>query len=78
MDNRSLWLALKKCLNLKPGSKYKILRRVLAEDTDWPLIGKTIYNKDEMKINEHNEAYTNPAFQQDDILNSKYIYKKTR
>ncbi|XP_018422472.1 PREDICTED: probable cation-transporting ATPase 13A4 [Nanorana parkeri] len=69
LDNRALWMALKKCFNIKPGSRYKILRTVLEEDTEWPLIGKTIYAKSEMMMtNGHSEAYTNPAFQQDGLF----------
>ncbi|KAM5163821.1 putative cation-transporting ATPase 13A4 [Mantella aurantiaca] len=74
LDNRALWVALKKCLNLKPGSKYKMLRTVLTEDTEWPPIGKTIY-KSQMTANGHNEAYTNLAFQQDNISNGKHSNK---
>ncbi|XP_077343608.1 putative cation-transporting ATPase 13A4 [Lithobates pipiens] len=71
LDNRALWVALKRCLNVKPGSKYKILRTTLAEDAEWPLIGKTIYNNSEMMTNGHSEAYNNPVFQQDDPVNEK-------
>ncbi|KAM9316541.1 putative cation-transporting ATPase 13A4 [Gastrophryne carolinensis] len=63
LDNRALWIALKKWLKIKPESKYKQLQRTLAEDTEWPPIGKTIYN-DEMG-EDHSEAYTNPSYQQD-------------
>lgn len=47
----------------------------MAEDTEWPLIGKTIYNKSEMMTNGHSEAYNNPVFQQDDLANEKHLYK---
>ncbi|XP_072266257.1 probable cation-transporting ATPase 13A4 [Pyxicephalus adspersus] len=71
LDNRALWMAIKRCLKLKPGSKYKMLQTALAKDTEWPLIGKTIYTKNETMTKGHSEAYTNPTFQQDDVVNEK-------
>ncbi|KAM9316539.1 putative cation-transporting ATPase 13A4 [Gastrophryne carolinensis] len=64
LDNRALWISLKKCLKLKPGSKYKQLQRILEVDPEWPPIEKTQYN-DKKMTNDHSEAYTNPSYQQD-------------
>ncbi|XP_068089424.1 probable cation-transporting ATPase 13A4 [Hyperolius riggenbachi] len=67
MDNRALWRILKKCLRLKPGSKYKKLQATLAGDTEWPPIGETIYCS--KMTNLQSNEYTNPAFQQDEVPN---------
>ncbi|KAM4040342.1 putative cation-transporting ATPase 13A4 [Anomaloglossus baeobatrachus] len=66
LDNRALWLALKRCLKLKPGSNYKKLRVALEEDKRWPPIDTTIYAKIKME-NGDSEAYVNPAFQNDNV-----------
>lgn len=66
LDNRALWLALKKCLKLKPGSNYKKLRTVLEEDKQWPPIGTTVYDESE-KSDGDSKEYFNPAFQNDDV-----------
>ncbi|XP_056421368.1 probable cation-transporting ATPase 13A4 [Hyla sarda] len=62
LDNRALWLALKKCLKLKPGSTYKQLRAILEKDKTWPPIETTVY----AKTNEESKHYSNPAFQKED------------
>ncbi|XP_073434761.1 probable cation-transporting ATPase 13A5 [Dendrobates tinctorius] len=64
LDNRALWLALKRCLKLKPGSKYKKLRAVLEEDKQWPPIETTVYAKSKM-ANRDSSHYSNPAFEND-------------
>ncbi|XP_044144596.1 probable cation-transporting ATPase 13A4 [Bufo gargarizans] len=66
LDNRALWLALKRCLKLKPSSNYKKLRAVLEENKQWPPIGSTIYAKSTMADGDSN-AYSNPAFQSDKL-----------
>ncbi|KAM9316538.1 putative cation-transporting ATPase 13A4 [Gastrophryne carolinensis] len=67
LDNRALWVALKRCLKLKPGSKYKQLQMILKEDKEWPPTGKTIY-KDDKLTNGDTKVYTNPAYQQDTVI----------
>ncbi|KAM3931841.1 putative cation-transporting ATPase 13A4 [Leptodactylus fuscus] len=64
LDNRALWLALKRCLKLKPSSNYKKLRAILEEDNQWPPIDATVYAKNEM-ANGDSKAYSNPTFQND-------------
>ncbi|XP_063772480.1 probable cation-transporting ATPase 13A4 [Pseudophryne corroboree] len=67
LDNRTLWLALKRCLKLKPGSNYKKLRAVLEEDTQWPPIGTTTYEESKV-ANGDSKVYTNPAFEHEDVV----------
>ncbi|XP_075058375.1 putative cation-transporting ATPase 13A4 [Mixophyes fleayi] len=64
LDNRALWLALKRCLKLKPGSNYKKLKIILEEDTEWPPVGTTMYSN---MTNEDNKVYTNPAYEHEDV-----------
>ncbi|XP_075720182.1 putative cation-transporting ATPase 13A4 [Rhinoderma darwinii] len=64
LDNRALWLALKRCLKLKPGSNYKKLRAILEEDKQWPPIETTVYAESKM-TNGNSKEYSNPAFQND-------------
>ncbi|KAM9316057.1 putative cation-transporting ATPase 13A4 [Gastrophryne carolinensis] len=65
LDNRALWLAVKRCLKFKPGSNYKKLRAVLEEDTQWPPIGETVYEKSttsESADGDH-KIYINKAYE---------------
>uniref|UniRef100_A0A8C5Q4A9 Cation-transporting ATPase n=1 Tax=Leptobrachium leishanense TaxID=445787 RepID=A0A8C5Q4A9_9ANUR len=69
LDNRALWLALKRCLKLKPSSNYKKLRMTLDEDSDWPPLETTIYSnsctaEDKMKM------YNNPVYEHDDVVSN--------
>ncbi|XP_075717875.1 putative cation-transporting ATPase 13A4 [Rhinoderma darwinii] len=68
LDNRALWLALKRCLKMKPGSKYKKLHTILEEDTDWPPIGTTIYESSMMTC-EDAKIYINQGYEHDSALN---------
>ncbi|XP_075056986.1 putative cation-transporting ATPase 13A4 [Mixophyes fleayi] len=73
LDNRALWLALKKCLKLKPGSNYKKLRAILEEDTEWPPLGTTVYGESKV-ANGSSKVYTNTAFEYDEVVsNGKYV-----
>ncbi|KAM5163812.1 putative cation-transporting ATPase 13A4 [Mantella aurantiaca] len=69
LDNRALWLALKKCLKLKPGSNYKKLRAILDEDKQWPPIGVTVYEKSKLTNGDSN-MYTNPAYEHEEIVSN--------
>ncbi|XP_075058372.1 putative cation-transporting ATPase 13A4 isoform X2 [Mixophyes fleayi] len=69
LDNRALWLALKKCLKLKPGSNYKKLRTILEEDTQWPPLETTVYGESKVD-NDSSKVYTNPAFEFDEVMSN--------
>lgn len=73
LDNRALWLALKRCLKMKPGSKYKKFHTILEEDTDWPPIGTTIYRNTMMTFGDDN-TYINQGYEHDNALNSGQCY----
>ncbi|XP_069831157.1 probable cation-transporting ATPase 13A4 isoform X2 [Dendropsophus ebraccatus] len=74
LDNRALWLALKRHLNIKSGSKYKKFRTVLEEDMDWPPIGTTTYRSD-MKTIGDGKIYINHGYEDDNALNAGQCYK---
>ncbi|XP_063772479.1 probable cation-transporting ATPase 13A5 [Pseudophryne corroboree] len=74
LDNRALWVALKRYLKLKPGSNYKKFQLSLAVDKAWPPIGTTIYSSNmtnEDYYNEDYKAYTNPAYKHEDVSNDQ-------
>ncbi|KAM8953105.1 putative cation-transporting ATPase 13A4 [Pelodytes ibericus] len=70
LDNRALWLALKRCLKLKPSSQYKKLRAILNEDPEWPPLEKTIYGNNNDNIN----MYSNQAFEHEDNTSCTWIF----
>ncbi|XP_056421372.1 probable cation-transporting ATPase 13A4 [Hyla sarda] len=70
LDNRALWLAVKRCLNIKPSSKYKKLHTILEEDTDWPPIGTTTYRSG-MMANEDAKIYINQGYEHENVLNAE-------
>ncbi|XP_063297778.1 probable cation-transporting ATPase 13A4 [Pelobates fuscus] len=74
LDNRKLWLALKRCLKLKPSSKYKILRANLDEDSEWPPLEKTIYGNSDINEDKEN-IYYNPVFEHEDAVTNGKIQK---
>ncbi|KAM3931840.1 putative cation-transporting ATPase 13A4 [Leptodactylus fuscus] len=66
LDNRALWLALRRSLKLKPSSKYKKLREILEEDTEWPPIQTTIC-RDSMSHRD-SKVYINQGYEHDNAL----------
>ncbi|XP_069583260.1 probable cation-transporting ATPase 13A4 isoform X1 [Ranitomeya imitator] len=75
LDNRALWLALKRCLKMKPGSKYKKLHAVLEQDTNWPPIGTTSY-RNCIKTYGDDKIYINQGYEHDSVLNDEHSYPK--
>ncbi|XP_075194635.1 putative cation-transporting ATPase 13A4 [Anomaloglossus baeobatrachus] len=76
LDNRNLWLALKRCLNMKPGSKYKKLHIVLEQDPNWPPIGTTSYRNCTKKMSEDDKIYINQGYEHDSVLKNEQSYPK--
>ncbi|XP_053316355.1 probable cation-transporting ATPase 13A4 [Spea bombifrons] len=69
LNNRALWIALKKLFRMKPSSNYKITRAILDEDPEWPPIEKTIYGESNV-TDDKEKMYNNPAFEYDDAVPS--------
>ncbi|XP_018423030.1 PREDICTED: probable cation-transporting ATPase 13A4 [Nanorana parkeri] len=63
VENRKLWLLLKKLFNYHSNSQYRHLERSLKNDPKWPPINETIFSKQvECETDVQNHAYKNPVF----------------
>ncbi|CAO2631483.1 Probable cation-transporting ATPase 13A5 [Lemmus lemmus] len=60
LQNRELWLFLKKEFGFYSKSQYRILQRKLAEDTTWPPMNRTDYADDGKNGFYINRAYGSP------------------
>lgn len=66
IENRQLWLVLKKLFNYRSKNRYRALERIVKNDPKWPPINETIYS-DQVKSQtcENSHVYENPVF--DDV-----------
>ncbi|XP_066458000.1 probable cation-transporting ATPase 13A4 [Eleutherodactylus coqui] len=78
LDNRALWLALRRWLKMKPSSKYKKLRIILEEDMAWPPIGTTIQSNCKMTNSKDAEVYINQGYEHDGSVNDGQCYANTK
>ncbi|XP_069476247.1 probable cation-transporting ATPase 13A4 [Ambystoma mexicanum] len=63
LDNRKLWVWMKKVFKLKPGSNYKKMRIVLEADPEWPPVKRVEYAEPPAKeVNCNIVGHYNPAF----------------
>jgi cation-transporting ATPase 13A3/4/5 len=58
LQNRELWLFIKKEFGFYSKSQYRILQRKLAEDSTWPPVNRTDY-----AVNGKNGFYVNRAYE---------------
>ncbi|KYO40009.1 putative cation-transporting ATPase 13A2 isoform A [Alligator mississippiensis] len=58
LQNRRLWLLIKKCFGFRSKSQYRKWQRKLATDPTWPPLQRTDFAE-----NGKNEIYTNPAYE---------------
>uniref|UniRef100_A0A7M4F345 Cation-transporting ATPase n=1 Tax=Crocodylus porosus TaxID=8502 RepID=A0A7M4F345_CROPO len=58
LQNRLLWLLIKKCFGFRSKSQYRKWQRKLAMDPTWPPLQRTDFAE-----NGKNEIYTNPAYE---------------
>ncbi|XP_053315067.1 probable cation-transporting ATPase 13A4 [Spea bombifrons] len=73
IENRNLWLTIKRIFNYKSKSQYKRLQRMLEKDTNWPPENRTDYLSHGTRGEYINgQMYENPAF---DYLTEKTIYE---
>ncbi|XP_075794404.1 putative cation-transporting ATPase 13A4 isoform X2 [Pelodiscus sinensis] len=70
IENRALWLLLKKWARYQSQSPYKRLERTLAQDSAWPPLNKTVFSEPRGSPGEASKAaYGNPAFEShEDVL----------
>ncbi|KAM9316543.1 putative cation-transporting ATPase 13A4 [Gastrophryne carolinensis] len=63
IENRRLWLLLKKWGHYQSKSQYRVLERTVRNDPKWPPVNETIYSDQAVcDAPVHTEAYNNPAF----------------
>ncbi|XP_053567848.1 probable cation-transporting ATPase 13A4 [Bombina bombina] len=66
IENRKLWLYLKRLVKYYSKSQYRILYRKLQNDPIWPPVNDTQY-ADAAQIEVTNEVYCNEGFENDDF-----------
>ncbi|KAM8953102.1 putative cation-transporting ATPase 13A4 [Pelodytes ibericus] len=60
IENRKLWLILKRIFKYNSKSQYKKLQRMVEKDPDWPPQNRTDYSDCRTNVNRH--TYVNPTF----------------
>ncbi|XP_030072021.1 probable cation-transporting ATPase 13A4 isoform X5 [Microcaecilia unicolor] len=69
IENRALWVLLKKWSRFQSKSCYKTVQRSLQEDIHWPPMNKTEHSLPvSVPLNEGTAAYSNPAYQNDENI----------
>ncbi|XP_078524291.1 putative cation-transporting ATPase 13A4 [Lissotriton helveticus] len=73
LDNRKLWLWLKKVFKVKPGSNYKKMQLILDADPEWPPVKRVEYAADPSSkdVNGTKEVYCNPAFDNNETVETQ-------
>nr|XP_012635700.1 probable cation-transporting ATPase 13A4 isoform X3 [Microcebus murinus] len=61
IENRALWMRMKRCFGYQSKSQYRILQRDLANDPSWPPINQTSYS--DMPGCGNGVSYSNPVFE---------------
>ncbi|XP_006522114.1 probable cation-transporting ATPase 13A4 isoform X4 [Mus musculus] len=57
IENRALWIAVKRCFGYQSKSQYRIWQRNLANDSSWPPLNQTSYS------DMQGVSYSNPVFE---------------
>ncbi|XP_063772478.1 probable cation-transporting ATPase 13A4 [Pseudophryne corroboree] len=65
IENRRLWLYLKRLFNYRSHSQYRVLYRALQNDPDWPPVNTTQYANTDSKDN-NGAVYCNPCYMDDE------------
>ncbi|XP_072264327.1 probable cation-transporting ATPase 13A4 [Pyxicephalus adspersus] len=68
IENRRLWLFLKRIFKYQSRSQYRVLYRALQTDHSWPPLNTTQYAKSEGEEN-NGAVYCNPCYKNDEIHN---------
>uniref|UniRef100_A0A9L0JT89 Cation-transporting ATPase n=1 Tax=Equus asinus TaxID=9793 RepID=A0A9L0JT89_EQUAS len=61
IENRALWMAIKRCFGYQSKSQYRIWQRALANDPSWPPINQTSYSH--IPGCGREVSYSNPVFE---------------
>ncbi|MBZ3889945.1 putative cation-transporting ATPase 13A4 [Sciurus carolinensis] len=61
IENRALWLAIKRCFGYQSKSQYRIWQRNLANDSSWPPLNQISYS--DMPGCGRGVSYSNPVFE---------------
>ncbi|XP_066891445.1 probable cation-transporting ATPase 13A4 isoform X2 [Kogia breviceps] len=61
IENRALWMIIKRCFGYQSKSQYRIWQRALANDPSWPPINQTSYS--DMPACGRGVSYSNPVFE---------------
>ncbi|XP_045395905.1 probable cation-transporting ATPase 13A4 isoform X2 [Lemur catta] len=61
IENRALWMKIKRCFGYQSKSQYRIWQRDLANDPSWPPINQTSYS--DMPECGNGVSYSNPVFE---------------
>uniref|UniRef100_A0A6I8PGW4 Cation-transporting ATPase n=1 Tax=Ornithorhynchus anatinus TaxID=9258 RepID=A0A6I8PGW4_ORNAN len=61
IENRGLWILLKRCFGYQSKSQYRKWQRALANDPSWPPINKT-FSSNMPEVNKE-ASYSNPVFE---------------
>ncbi|XP_066458008.1 probable cation-transporting ATPase 13A4 [Eleutherodactylus coqui] len=69
IENRKLWLLIKRFFNYKSRSHYRKIIREVEKDQNWPPINKTYCTKPVIRhTKEKSEVYSNPAYEHNETL----------
>ncbi|MEE6501504.1 hypothetical protein FKM82_004217 [Ascaphus truei] len=64
IENRKLWLFLKKCFKYRSGSQYRKTIRMVEGDPNWPPVNRTYRTKAVSRhANDKTQVYSNPAYE---------------
>ncbi|KAI4548270.1 hypothetical protein MG293_000600 [Ovis ammon polii] len=61
IENRALWMIIKRCFGYQSKSQYRIWQRALANDPSWPPVNQTSYS--DMPECGRGVSYSNPVFE---------------
>ncbi|XP_037694065.1 probable cation-transporting ATPase 13A4 isoform X3 [Choloepus didactylus] len=61
IENRALWMVIKRCFGYQSKSQYRIWQRALANDPSWPPLSQTSYS--DMPGCGRGVSYSNPVFE---------------
>ncbi|XP_011379717.1 probable cation-transporting ATPase 13A4 [Pteropus vampyrus] len=61
IENRALWMIIKRCFGYRSKSQYRIWQRTLANDPSWPPLHQTSYS--DLPACGRGVSYSNPVFE---------------
>lgn len=61
IENRALWIGIKRCFGYRSKSQYRVWQQSLAEDSSWPPLNQIFYS--DMPGCGRVASYSNPVFE---------------